>query len=75
MRQFVSPFALLASCAVALFGQAVSTSQISGNVQDASGLAIPAAEIKATQTDTGVTRSATTGADGSYVLANLPIGP
>ncbi|HLI85056.1 MAG TPA: carboxypeptidase-like regulatory domain-containing protein [Bryobacteraceae bacterium] len=49
--------------------------QISGSVRDASGLAIPGAEIKATQTQTGISRSATSAADGSYVLPNLPTGP
>src|SRR5579871_185274 len=51
------------------------TAQINGVVKDSSGLAIPAATIKATQTATGVVRTATSAADGSYVLANLPIGP
>ncbi|MEQ1885445.1 MAG: carboxypeptidase regulatory-like domain-containing protein [Bryobacteraceae bacterium] len=51
------------------------TAQIHGTVQDASGAAVPGAEVKATQTDTNASRSATTGADGGYVLANLPIGP
>ena len=63
---------LVISCA-ALWGQA--TSQIQGIVTDASGSAVPAAEVKATQTDTGIVRSAVTGADGVYVLANLAIGP
>ena len=61
-----------------LFGLSVfaqSTAQISGSVQDASGAAVPGAEIKATQTDTGAVRTATTGAEGGYVLANLPTGP
>ena len=55
--------------------QSVSTSQINGNVQDASGLAVQGAQVLATQTATGLTRSAATGADGTYVLSNLPIGP
>ena len=42
---------------------------------DASGAAVPGAEIKATQTDTGITRTTATGASGDYVLANLPVGP
>ena len=54
---------------------AQATSQIQGAVNDASGLAVPAAEVKATQTETGVVRTAITGGDGVYVLANLPIGP
>jgi hypothetical protein len=55
--------------------QAVSTSQIKGVVQDASGLAVPGAEVKATQTDTGLVRTATKGTDGGYVLPDLPVGP
>ena len=69
---------LLASCLITcalLWGQAVSTSQITGVVQDASGLAVPGAEVKATQTDTGLVRTATTGPDGGYVLPDLPVGP
>ena len=51
------------------------TSQISGTIKDPSGSAIPGAAIKATQTATGVVRNATSGADGGYVLPDLPIGP
>jgi hypothetical protein len=60
------------SCA-ALFAQA--TSQIQGVVRDATGSAVPGADVKATQTDTGTVRSATSAADGGYVLSNLAIGP
>ena len=60
------------SCACA-WGQA--TSQIQGVVTDATGAAVPGADVKATQTDTSTVRSATTGADGGYVLSNLAIGP
>jgi hypothetical protein len=52
-----------------------STSQINGVVRDASGLPVPGAEIKATQTATGLVRNAASGADGAYVFTNLPIGP
>ena len=54
---------------------AQATSQISGTVRDQSGLAIPGAEVKVTQTATGAVRTVTTDADGGYVLSNLPIGP
>jgi hypothetical protein len=37
-------------------------------------LAVPGAEVKATQTETGLVRAVTSGADGSYVLTNLPVG-
>jgi hypothetical protein len=60
------------TCGV-LYAQSVS--QITGTVRDASGLAVPAAEVTATQTNTGLARTATTSADGSYVLPSLPIGP
>jgi hypothetical protein len=51
------------------------TSQISGVIQDASGSAIPGAAVKATQTATGIARTASSGVDGGYVLPNLPVGP
>jgi hypothetical protein len=51
------------------------TSQINGSIKDSSGLAIPGAAIKATQTATGVVRTTISGADGGYVIPNLPIGP
>jgi len=62
------------ACSV-LWAQAISTSQINGTVQDSSGLAVPGAEVKATQTATGLVRTVTSGADGSFVLPNLPVGP
>ena len=40
-----------------------------------SGAAVAGASVKATQTETGLTRTATSEADGGYVLTNLPIGP
>ena len=55
----------LSACSI-LWSQAISTSQIKGTVQDASGSAVPGAEVKVTQTATGATRTATTGADGNY---------
>ena len=55
------------------WGQA--TAQIQGIVRDASGSSVPGAEVKATQTETGAARTVPTGADGTYVLANLPVGP
>ena len=52
-----------------------TTAQINGTVKDASGLAVPGAELKATQTATGAVRTTTSGADGAFALPNLPIGP
>lgn len=63
---------LTASTAAA---QAVAGSQVSGVVRDASGGALPGAEVTIIKTDTGATRTTVTSVDGSYVLPNLPVGP
>jgi hypothetical protein len=54
--------------------QAVSTVQISGVVQDASGAAIAGATVTARQIQTGLTRSTASGTDGRYVIPQLPVG-
>jgi Carboxypeptidase regulatory-like domain len=58
-----------------VWAQAVSTSQITGTVKDQSGAVLPGAEISATQTETGAKRTVLSDETGSYILANLPIGP
>jgi len=70
-RRFALIPALLSACAWAQ----VSTSQISGLVQDQTGAAVPGAEVVVTQINTALTRSTLTGNDGGYVLPNLPVGP
>lgn len=57
-----------------LSAQTISTSQIRGFVQDASGAAVASAQIKLTQTATGAVRTAVSGPDGSYVLPDLSVG-
>ncbi len=73
MKRIATLLCLCAAVSVGLFAQSVS--QITGTVRDASGLAVPGAEVSATQTDTGITRTAVSSADGSYVLPSLPVGP
>jgi hypothetical protein len=65
--------AVLVCTAPPAFAQA-TTATIFGSITDASGAAVPGAEVTATNVETNVTRSATTGADGSYQLVFLPIG-
>src|SRR5579863_2894249 len=72
---FLVRFELLGVLSCALAWPQVNTSQIRGTVKDASGAAVPGAEVKATQSDTGAARTVTSGPDGAYTLANLPIGP
>jgi hypothetical protein len=47
---------------------------ILGTVTDTSGLAISGANVSVKNNDTGLTRTATTGDDGSYSAPELPIG-
>ena len=56
-------------------GWAQATAQITGNIRDASGAVLPGVEVKATQTETGITRTTISNETGSYVLPNLPLGP
>ena len=60
---------------LAIFLAFQGTSQIQGVVKDTTGAVIGGAEVKATQTDTGVTRTVISAEDGVYVLPNLAIGP
>jgi len=71
MKRLVCFFAV----AAALWAQAVSTSQVSGVVQDPTGAVVPGAQVKLMQTETGSVRLVTSGPDGSYLVSNLPIGP
>src|SRR2546422_1730872 len=51
------------------------TAQINGTVSDASGALIPGVEVTATQTATGISRTALSNESGAYILPNLPVGP
>ena len=62
-------FALFLTGTVAL----AQTAQINGTIRDASGLAIPGAMVKATQTATGVSRTAVSGADGGLAEGIGPV--
>jgi hypothetical protein len=56
-----------------LFAQQI-TGSILGNVVDPSGAVVTGASVAARQTETGLTRTATTDHAGSYVLLELPVG-
>ena len=51
------------------------TAQINGTVADQTGAVLPGVVVTATQTDTGISRSAVSNETGFYVLPNLPVGP
>ena len=75
LRVFVSVALLALVASGTAHAQAVAGSQLSGVVRDSSGGSIPGAEVTVTKTDTGMTRTVFSGADGTYTLPNLPIGP
>src|SRR5215210_1594106 len=67
--------ALLFTSALAAQASAQTvTGEIRGTVRDSSGGVLPGVTVTATHTQTGLTRSETTGDQGSYVLPSLPIG-
>ncbi len=70
-RIFASLVVVFASVlwAIAAWGQA--TTSLRGAVTDPSGAAIPGAKVTIVNPSTGVTRSATTAGDGTYVFAQL----
>src|SRR5580704_3656247 len=79
MRRFISadilPLAFLFLCFTCTVVWAQSTAQISGSVKDQTGAVLPGVEVTATQTATGLKRTAVTDETGSYTLTNLPSGP
>src|SRR5437773_5375091 len=79
MKRFLTlPLSAVLVCvltATTFWGQAVSTSQITGTVKDQTGAVLPGAEVTATQTETSAKRTAVSDETGSYILTNLPIGP
>ncbi len=54
---------------------AQATAQISGVAKDQSGALLPGVEVSATQTETGISRTAVTNETGFYLLSNLALGP
>src|SRR5213595_3018752 len=72
---FVSTIVLFISLIACAGVWAQATAQISGTARDQSGAVLPGVEVKVTQTETGIARTAVTNETGSYVLPNLPIGP
>jgi len=49
------------------------TATISGTVRDSSGAVIPGVSLTATNSETGMTRTATSGSTGTYRFAALPV--
>jgi hypothetical protein len=65
---------LLALGTLALMGQSAGTGALTGAVTDPSNAVIANATVTLTNNDTNQTRTASTGADGSYSITLLPPG-
>ena len=72
-RRTIWLFSIMVIAAGSVFAQ--FTAGIQGEVKDQSGAGLPGVTITVIQTDTGLTRSAVSDEEGSYILQNLPIGP
>lgn len=67
---------LLTLCGLAAAaGLHAQTAQMTGTVTDSTGAAVPAAQVTATNIDTGVARSTTTNDAGNYLITALFPGP
>jgi Carboxypeptidase regulatory-like domain len=66
--------AILAMCLLSVNLHAQATASIVGTVHDSSGAFVVGATISAQNTETGLTRTATTDANGLYEISSLPIG-
>src|ERR1700693_5990043 len=64
--------AFFAGAALA-FGQAVTGSMV-GSITDSSGGAVPNAKVTLTETNTGVSRNASSNESGNYTFQSLPPG-
>ena len=64
---------LITSAAVIATAQQI-TGNIHGTINDPSGAVVQSAAVTVKHLETGLTRSATTDRNGSYLLVELPIG-
>lgn len=64
---------LITVCAASTFAQTV-TGALSGTVTDASGAIVSGVGITARNTETGLTRTATTNGEGYFLMSFLPLG-
>ena len=73
MPNFLGISLVLAFGCVSVWAQ--GTAQMTGTVTDQTGALLPGVDVTATQTDTGISRSAVSDETGAYVFPNLSTGP
>ena len=74
-KHLLACLASLLVLSASLYGQAVSTDQVAGVVQDQTGAVIVGAQVELKATDTGQIHTAVTDTSGHYALQELPVGP
>lgn len=74
MSRVLALFCVLAMSMTAMKAQTVDSQQISGTITDASGAAVPDAEVSVTNSATGLTKKVASDASGNYVVLDIPIG-
>jgi hypothetical protein len=67
-----APFTVLSPST--LMAQQVAVAEVSGQVSDPNGAALPGASVKMTETDKGIVHTATTDSNGNYLFPGLPVG-
>jgi Carboxypeptidase regulatory-like domain len=72
-------FRLLVTCCMAcccslLQAQSGALARVSGTVTDTNGAVIPGATVQVRETNTGISRTTTTGSEGNYTFPDLPTG-
>ena len=68
-------FTLVCVLATATAWAQLATAELNGRVTDSSGGVLPGVTVTATQTATGLVRTAVTDENGGYLISNLPTGP
>src|SRR5215471_17127722 len=71
------PAALALACIVFFCGSAAAQynmASLGGTVLDPAGAAVPDAKVTIRNTGTGLSRTASTGENGAFVLPSLPVG-
>ena len=75
IKKLIVAVVMMVLMTVAMTGQSLNTSQVSGAVQDGTGAAVPGATVVLTNTATGFVRTVTSNASGTYTAPDLPLGP
>ncbi len=74
LKQLFASFVILTLAAFPLLAQVNATGALAGTVSDSSGAVVPGAAVKISNKDTGLSREATSNAEGQYRFDLLPVG-